>query len=196
MSNTIRYNVIQSSCVDKIIVLFPTAIGRWGQLAVECNSGFCAIINVNADGSHSEYSVATIYYSSYIVVGIINILLNIAIYYKIRNYIKTKVLDIGNLSEVMTMNYMKKEKKAVKIMGADSALYAIFPIPRAVLFILEPYPKTTIYWATKTSFTLWGLTAVIEPILLLTFQKKYRSEIKKILKITNSSTKIKSTTTH
>ena len=182
--------------IVSFVVSFPTTIGRWGQIAFECNSRLCAIINVNADGSHTGYSVATIYYSSYIVVGISNFFLNLAIYYEIRIHIKKMVSNIGNLSSFMTMNYMKKERNAVIIMGADSALYATLIIPRAVLFILEPYPKTTIYWATKTSFTLWGLTAVIEPILLLTFQKKYRTEIKKILKITNSSTKNKSTTTH
>ena len=139
--------------------------------------------------------MATVYYSSYIVIGILNVLLNIAIYYKIRSNIKTIVSDIGNLSPVMTMNYMKKENKAVKIMGADSALYAIFPLPRAILFILEPYPQTSIHWSRVTS-TLWGLTAIIEPILLLIFQEKYRTEIKKILKITYSSIKNKFTTTH
>ena len=175
--------------IVSFVVSLPTAIGLWGQLSVECNSRLCAIINVNADGSNTGYSVATIYYSSYIAVGILNILLNIAIYYKIRNFIKTKVSDIGNLSAVMTMNYVKKERKAVKIMGTDSALYAIFPIPRAVLFILEPYLKTTVYWAYKASFTTWGLTAIIEPLLLLTFQEKYRTEIKKILKVIYSSTK-------
>ena len=103
------------------------------------------------------------------------------------------VSDIGNLSSVMTMNYMRKERKAIKIMGADSALYAIFPIPRAVLFILEPYPRITIYWVTNVSLILWGLTAIIEPLLLLTFQEKYRTEIKKILKAIYLSTKNEST---
>ena len=182
--------------IVSFVVSFPTAIGRWGQLSVECNSRLCAIINVNADGSHTGYSVSTIYYSSYIVVGILNILLNIAIYYKIRSHIMTMVSDIGNLSPVMTINYMKKERKAVKMMGVDSALYAIFPLPRAVLYILEPYPKTTIYWAYKASFTIWALTAIIEPLLLLTFQEKYRTEIKNIFKVMYSSTKNKFTTSH
>ena len=114
--------------IVSFVVSLPTAIGRWGQIDFECNSRFCAIINVNTDGSHTGYSVATIYYSSYIVVGILNILLNIAIYYKIRNYIKTMVSDIGNLNAVMTMKYMKKERNAVKIMGVNSALYAILPL--------------------------------------------------------------------
>ena len=185
--------------IVSFLVSFPTAIGRWGQIHFECNSRFCAIININADGSHTGYSVATIYYSSYIVVGILNILLNIAIYYKIRSYIKTiktEASHIGNLSTVMTMKYMKKERKAVKLMGADSVLYAIFPIPRAILFILEPYARTTIEWLSKATLTLWGLTAVIEPILLLIFQEKYRREIKKILKITYLSTINKFTTSH
>ena len=182
--------------IVSFVVSFPTAIGRWGQLAIECNSRLCAIINVNVDGSHAGYSVTTIYYSSYIVVGILNILLNIAIYYKIRNHIKKIVSNVGNLSTVMTMNYMKKEKKAVKIMGADSALYAIFPIPRALLFIFEPYPKTTIYWAYAATFTPWGLTALIEPLLLLAFQEKYRTEIKNFLKPIYSSTAKKFTLTH
>ena len=60
--------------IVSFIVSFPTSIGRWGQLAVECNSRFCAIINVNADGSNTGYSVATVYYSSYIVIGILNVL--------------------------------------------------------------------------------------------------------------------------
>ena len=76
--------------IVSFVVSFPTAIGRWGQLAVECNSRFCAITNVNVDGSNTGYSVSTIYYSSYIVVGFLNILLNITIYYKIRNYITAK----------------------------------------------------------------------------------------------------------
>ena len=100
------------------VVSFPTAIGRWGQLAVECNSRFCAIINVNADGSHTGYSVAIIYYSSYIVVGNLNILLNISIYYKIRNHIMTMVTGIGNLSPLMTMDYMKKRKESNKNNGS------------------------------------------------------------------------------
>ena len=39
--------------IVSFVVSFPTAIGRWGQIYVECNSEFCAIINVNADGSHT-----------------------------------------------------------------------------------------------------------------------------------------------
>ena len=160
--------------IVSFVVSFPTSIGRWGQIDFECNSRFCAIINVNADGSHTGYSVATIYYSSCIVVGILNILLNIAIYCKIRTHITTMVSDIGNLNPVMTLNYMEKERKAVKMMGADSVLYAIFPIPRAVLYILEPYARTTIAWLDKATVTLWGLTAFIEPILLLTFHSKHK----------------------
>ena len=178
------------------VVSFPTAIGRWGQLAEECNSKFCAIINVNVDGSHTGYSVATIYYSTYIVVGILSFLLNIANYYKIRNYIKTKVSEIGNLSADLTMKIMKKERKAVKIMVVDSVLYVLFPIPRAILFILEPYSGTTSLGVTHASIILWELTAIIEPILLFIFQEKYRTEIKKILKVTSSSTKNKFITTH
>ena len=181
--------------IVSFVVSFPTAIGRWGQIHFECNSRFCAIININADGSHTGYSVATIYYSSYIVVGILNILLNIAIYYKIRNYIETIVSDIGNLNAVMKMDYMKKERKAVKIMGADSLLYAIFPIPRAVLYILEPYPGMTIDWVSKVFLTLWASTAIIEPILLITFHEKYRAKIRKILKSIYSSIKNRFTTT-
>ena len=182
--------------IVSFVASFPTAIGRWGQIDFECNSRFCAIINVNTDGSHTGYSVATIYWSSYVVVGILNILLNIAIYYKIRNHFKNLVSDTGNLSGIMTMNYMKKERKAVKIMGADSALYAIFPIPRAMLFILDPYARTTIEWLSKATLTLWGLTAIMEPILLLFFQEKYRTEVKKLFRETYSSTKNKFTTTN
>ena len=181
--------------IVSFVVAFPTVIGQWGQVTVECNSRLCAIINVNADGSHTGYSVVTIYNLSFVVVGILNILLNIAIYYRIRNHIKTISADIGNLIPVMTMNYMKKERKALKIMGVDSALYLIFPLPRAILFILEPYPQTTIHWYQATS-TLWGLTAIIEPILLVTFQEKYRTEIKKIWRQNYSSTKNKVTTSY
>ena len=182
--------------IVSFVVSLPTAIGRWGQIDFECNSRFCAIINVNTDGSHTGYSVATIYWSSYVVVGILNILLNIAIYYKIQNHFKNLVSDTGNLSGIMTKNYMKKERKAVKIMGADSALYAIFPIPRAMLFILDPYARTTIEWLSKATLTLWGLTAIMEPILLLFFQEKYRTEVKKLFRETYSSTKNKFTTTN
>ena len=77
---------------------------------------------------------------------------------------------------------MKKERKAVKIMGADSVLYAIFPIPRALLYILEPYPGMTIDWLSKVFLTLWASTAIMKPILLITFQDKYRAEIRNILK--------------
>ena len=185
--------------IASFVVSFPTAIGRWGQIHFECNSRFCAIINVNADGSHTGYSVATIYYSSYIVIGILNILLNIAIYYKIQNSIKTIktkafCFQDKNLSAVMTMKYMKTEWRVVKIMGLAGVLYVIFPIPRAILFILEPYARTTIERLSKATLTLWGLTAMIEPILLLIFQEKYRTAIKKILNVTYSSTKNKFTT--
>ena len=94
----------------------------------------------------------------------------------------------------MTMKYMKTEWRAVKIMGLAGVLYVIFPIPRAILFILEPYARTTIERLSKATLTLWGLTVMIEPILLLIFQEKYRTAIKKILNVTNSSTKNKFTT--
>ena len=181
--------------VAAFFVSFPTAIGHWGQVAIECNTRACMIINVNIDGSYTRHDITKIYCASYIFFGIFNIVLNFAIYYKIHKSLKTIATEIGTFNKDLAMDYMKKERKAAKMMGADSVLYAFFPIPRAVLLIIEPYAYFTVSSVAKVTFTLWGLTAILEPILLLTFNEKYRMEIRKIFKGTYSSVKEKLTTT-
>ena len=175
------------------IVSFPTAIGHWGQVAIECNTRACMIINVNMDGSNTGNDITKIYCASYIFFGIFNIVLNFAIYFKIHKNLKTIATEIGTYNKDLAMDFMKRERKAAKMMGADSVLYAFFPIPRAVLFIIEPFAYFTVSSVAKVTFTLWGLTAILEPILLLIFQEKYRIEIKDIFKGTYSSVKEKLT---
>ena len=183
--------------IVSLIVSFPTAIGQWGQVATECNSLTCQITNVNADGSNTGYSMSRVYFASYIIVGISNAFLNIAIYYKIQSYFKTIVSEIGNVSTDMEMNYMKKEKQIAKMMLANSVLYALFPIPLAVLYVIEEYPRLTVENLIDTAFiTLWGSTAIVEPVLILAFKEKYRQEIKTILKGAYSSVKDKFSITH
>ena len=97
----------------------------------------------------------------------------------------------------MAFNYMKKEKQTAKLMVADSVLYALFPIPPAVLYIIEEYPRATVEnWVDTISITLLASTAIAEPVLLLAFKEKYRQEIKNILKGAYSSLKDKFTTAH
>ena len=97
----------------------------------------------------------------------------------------------------MATNYMKKEKQPAKLMVADSVLYALFPIPPAVLYIIEEYPRATVEnWVDSVSITLWASIAIAEPILLLIFKEQYRQEIKNILKGLYSSVKDKFTTAH
>ena len=183
--------------IISFVVSLPTAIGQWGQVATECNTLTCKITNVNADGSNTRYSMSKVYFASYIIVGISNVFLNIAIYYKIQSYFKKIVSEIGNFSSEMAMNYMKKERQTAKMMAADSVLYALFPIPPAVLYIIEEYPRATVEnWVDTLSITLWASTAIAEPVLLLSFKEKYRQEIKNILKGAYSSVKDKFITTH
>ena len=174
------------------IVSFPTAIGQFGQVAIECNTRKCKLTNVNSDGSNTGFYVSTLYYASLIIVGISNILLNIAIYYKIQSYFKAIVSEINNFSTDMAMDYMKKENQTAKMMGADSVLYVVFPIPRAVLCIVDPHTISEVYKQVGVaSMSLWGATAIVEPLLLLFFKEKYRKEIRKILKGSYSSVKNK-----
>ena len=91
------------------------------------------------------------------------------------------------------MDYLKRERKAAKMMGTDSALYVILPIPRAMLFFIDPYPDATAYGVARVFLTLWASTSIVEPILLLTFKEKYREEIKKIFTWAHLSVKNKFT---
>ena len=50
------------------IVSFPTAIGRWGQVEIECNSIACYITNVNKDGSNTGYSMVRVLLFRYIAI--------------------------------------------------------------------------------------------------------------------------------
>ena len=91
------------------------------------------------------------------------------------------------------MDYLKREKKAAQMLVADSLLYVLLPIPRAMLFFVDPYPDATAYGVSRFFLTLWASTSIVEPILLLTFKEKYREEIKKIFKWAHLSVKNKFT---
>ena len=179
------------------MVSFPTAIGQWGQVEIECNTIACYLTNVNKDGSNTGYSMIRVYYASYFIIGMSNIILNVAIYYKIQSYFKAITSDIGNFSPDMEMEYMRKERQITKMMGANSVLYVFFPIPLAALHFIDAYPKITVeHWLFTTIILLWGSTAIVEPALILAFKEKYRQEIKKILKGAYFSIKDKFTKTH
>ena len=181
-----------SAWIVSVTVSFPTSIGQWGQINIECNSRACRITNVNADGSNTGYSLSKAYFTSYIIVGISNIFLNIAIYYRIQNYFKTIVSEIGNFSPETAMDYLRKEKETAKMIAADCVLYVFFPIPRALLYMIEEYPEQTVTDSARAiALVLWGSTAIVEPVLLLAFKEKYRKEIKKILKGAYSSARNK-----
>ena len=45
------------------IVSIPTAICRWGQVEIECNSIACYITNVYKDGSNTGYSMVRVYFA-------------------------------------------------------------------------------------------------------------------------------------
>lgn len=172
--------VAVSSWLVTFIVLLPTAIGRWGQVAVECNSWSCTLINVNEDGSNTGYSIAKIYYISYIIIGISNIVLNLATYCKIQSYGNAISSEIGKLNSNTQADLMKRERNLAIMMGTDSTLYVVFLIPRAILFFIDPYPMITAHGVARSFYSLWASTAIVEPILVLIFQEKYRKEIKKM----------------
>ena len=171
------------SWIFAFIVLLPTAIGKWGQIDIECNNESCVLINVNADGSNTGFSNAQLYLSCYVVIGISNIILNIVAYLKIQSYFQNIASDINSN---LTMDLLRKEAKIARTMGADSALYAIFPIPLAILYFIDPYSTTTVPEITLTLYNLWVSTAIVEPLLLLKFQEKYRKEIKLIFRLAYS----------
>ena len=86
---------------------------------------------------------------------------------------------------------MKRERKLAIMMGTDSALYFVFPIPRALLFIIDPYASTTAEKTSKIFYALFSATAIVEPILLLAFQETYRQEIKTLIQTTYLSSRNK-----
>ena len=178
--------VAASSWIFSFIVLLPTALGQWGQVAVECNANLqnvnCILINVNKDGSNTGYGITRAYYASYILIGFVNTFLNIAAYYKIQTYCKAISSDLEILNPDLATTFLKKERKLAKMLGTDSALYVILTFPHALLYVIDPYATITAYDVVSASYALWVSTSMIEPILLLAFQASYREEIKKIKK--------------
>ena len=115
--------VAASSWIFSLIVLLPTALGRLGQAAVECNSRICTLTNVNDDGSNTGYSITRAYYATYILIGFFNVTLNIAAYYKIQNHCKTISSDLETLNPDLAANFLKKERKVAKMLGRSVRYY-------------------------------------------------------------------------
>ena len=113
--------------------------------------------------------------------------LNILIYCKIQKTFKVIGSQISDLDSDRMLDLMKKERKVAMMMGADSVLYLVFPLPYAVLYFIDPFHSITAYRISRSLFTVWGSTAIIEPILLLIFKAQYREEIKKMFRLADLS---------
>ena len=165
------------SWIGACAILMPTATGNWGQFGWECKSKRCRFINYNNYGTLTMTEPEKMYYSLKIAIGIVNLLMNLGTYIKVKQDCKKTASDIEGFNLKAASYILKKEKRVTKMLVLDSLQYLVLFLPKAILHLKDPYSPTNEPLTHLIFFTLWYTSGFIEALVILLFQRKYRKEI-------------------
>ena len=167
-----------TSWIAACLVVMPTAIGVWGQFGWECKSKRCRFINRNNDGIQLTTEPEKMYYILLILMGIVSLLMNLGTYVKVKEDCKKLLSEIEDFDQGAAASILNKEKRATLMLVIDTAQYLICFLPKAILHLKDPDSPNKEPLTHLIFFTLWYTSGLIEAVVILSFQKKYRNEIK------------------
>lgn len=182
------------SWIGACVILMPTITGNWGQFGWECKSKRCRFINYNNDGTLLTTEPEKMYYSLKVAIGIINLLMNLGTYIKVKQDCKKTASDIEGFNIKAASHILNKEKRVTKMLGLDSLQYLVLFLPKAILHLKDPNSPNNEPLTHLIFFTLWYTSGLIEALVILLFQRKYRKEIFVMLQSIFSCSKNESST--
>ena len=159
------------------LILMPTATGNWGQFGWECKSKRCRFINYNSDGTLQTTAPEKLYYGLLISIGIFNLVMNLGTYIKVKIDCNKTASDIEMFDLDAAQRVLEKEKKVTKMLVVDSAQYLALFLPKAILQLKDPNSPNNQPLTHLIFFTIWYISGLIEALVILLFQRKYRKEI-------------------
>ena len=159
----------------------PVLFGKFGRFELECATISCRYMDMDSDGRPSQINLEALLGTCVMVMGILMILLNGATYLQVSRRLKEIIRTMEGVNLSTAKNMLEKEKRVGKMMAIISVLFFLVYCPSLILHNLNPEARITKPMATILCFLVNASIGIIDPLVYMICQKKYRDEIKAIL---------------
>jgi hypothetical protein len=163
-------------------MLIPTLLGQYGQIGVECKSFNCVLLDIDLAGNQMKFGPNTVRFPMYILFGISVLILNIATYFQVSRKAKKIFMRISVVNKDAGRKILEKERSVGKTVALLTAAFFIVYYPYAIFMELEPTASSTHPKVHAVLRLMVFSIVLIDPLVCVTCQEKYREEIKIILR--------------
>ena len=161
------------------LYVLPIFFGVSGQFGLECKSFWCRFLAVNHDGKPMPVDPELYFLLLAMFAGTMMFYLNVATYYKIRE--KSVIILVGmNLEDAKRI--IKKEHSVGRMVAMMTISACIIYLPLSLFLVIDPTHQFTQPTIALCCHVLTSMLVVIDPLVYVYTQEKYREEIKMMLK--------------
>ena len=162
------------------ISLLPTLVGKYGQFGFECRTFKCKFINVDREGNPTKSDPERTYASGIILLGIVILFLNIAIFIRVSKQSK-KVAEQFKLHNLeIAKQLIDKERRVGRIIKIVTISFFVVYFPMIILRMNDSNAMVTKPKAYIACYLFTCMIGIIDPLVYIIGIQKYRSEIKRL----------------
>ena len=171
-----------STWIVTYLLMVPTLSNKYGTIDLECKTMACKMISVDEDGNTIPFGPEKFFSGIIVVIGIILIFLNIALYCQVRKKMEKFIVYGEEQNNARAKKWLEKERNIGKMMGTVTILY--FLVYCLVVAVRLIYPNAAIEkpWLTATHYLIAWSIGFIDPVVYILWRKRYRDEIKRLLR--------------
>ena len=173
-----------STWIVTYLLIMPTLLNKYGRFGLECRSMTCKMISLNVNDEKIKFGPERFFGGISVIIGIILLFLNIALYRQVRKKVAMFVNDFEDSTNENARKWLEKEKKVGKMMGTVTVLYfLVYCLVVAVRVVIGPNSAIDHPWLTAGHYLIAWSIGVIDPMVYIFWRKKYRDEVKSLLNI-------------
>jgi hypothetical protein len=157
-------------------------LGQYGRFGLECRSFICKLIDVDFNGNPTDFKPMKVYFIVIISGGIIMLLLNLVAFFRVSYYSKNMFNQMKDINMDLAMQMLDREKKFAKMVAIVSVSFILVYFPIFILLTVDEHAAATNENAMLIAVTLTCSLVIVDPLAYIFCHKKYRTEIKIILR--------------
>ena len=165
------------SWIISFIFFTPILLRKTGQFGLECMSLTCRYINIDTEGKTIKNGIDVVMITLLIIIGVVILILNVATFTKISKKIQKVTNEEKGADFKIASKILQKEKKMGVMLACLSVLYFLVYCPSFVLNTIDPYARFTKTTASIICNLMNWSIGVLDPLVYVVCQKRYRKEI-------------------
>ena len=114
--------------------------------------------------------------------GVMILILNVSTFIRVSKHSRQMHGQMKEINSDLARAALQKEKQAGKLLAIISVLFFVVYLPGIVLRNIDPDARFTKPIAQMVCYVFDMSIGIIDPLIYIIFQQKYRNEIKKTFK--------------